>query len=126
MESKEHVLGIDQLPTVSLDSIHSMFDEKRKRSLIPHPWADESDYLRANGTNGLDVKRRNEDMFYVLHSGLKGENVVVPTHNLRAFEIVMLDGIPDRYFLSALLWQFHGQPCETRSQSSGGDSYDRF
>lgn len=118
---------LSDLPTIQLDTVHRIYRNELDRSLPRYPLAGYSDYLNANQSTGLELRGNpNRGLVYIVHYGVNGQDIVVPTHNISQFQLVGLNGFSQRYFVSALLWQFHGNPCEVRSSRLGGDRYPRL
>lgn len=110
---------LEKSKKVSLDEIHKMLGKGN--------WASLGEYLLANGTTGLKIVF-NGRLYYVIHQGIDGQNeILVPTtlQQIIKYGVVNLSSFPKTDFATALLWQFHGNPCEKESLKSGGDGYLR-
>ena len=108
-----------ELRPVSIDEIHKLFHRK-------HDWASLQDYLEAKNSIGLKIFRTDSGL-YIINHVFKKEEVEVPTpkETLIRYGTTGLQGFPGKDFAVALLWQFHGDPCERRSRSIGGEGYTR-
>ncbi len=112
---------------IPIKNIHKMLEEERKKLLPNLPWADEEEYLRANKSKRLEIIKDSQTGLYKIIHRLEKETIVVPTPEeiLKKYKIVSLQG-HNCYFATALLLQFHGQPCERQSVRIGGVGYDRI
>lgn len=125
--NREQQLDIESLNTISLSEVHALYEEQRSRIWGDETWASETDYAKANKSQGIEIKGDSvSDTVWIIHKGIRGKDISVPTHDISSYQIVRLANVPDRFFISGLLWQHHGQPCELRSNTLGGDGYTRY
>lgn len=54
-----------------------------------------------------------------------GENMIVRSRLAPDTVTLFVEGKGPREFRADLLRKFHGEPCEQRSRSMGGEGYDR-
>ena len=108
-----------ELQPVSIDQIHHLFPGE-------HNWASSGDYLKANGSTGLQILKQPSGLYTIRHV-FDNKQVEVPTpeETLKKYGTTGLQGFPKKNFAIALLWQFHGAPCERTSRSRGGEGYTR-
>lgn len=118
--------NVESLNTITLAEIHQLYEEEKSRIWGNETWATENDYTQANNSKGLEIKGDSVNgTVWVIHRGIRGKDITVPTQDISKYQILRLSDMPGKFFVSGLLWQHHGLPCETRSGAMGGDGYSR-
>lgn len=86
------------------------------------PKATEEDYIEIQG--GVPKVSREGKIKTVIHDYPKGEGMIVRSH-IEHGTVNLNTSRGSREFKIDLLKQFHGDPCEKQSRSSGGEGYER-
>ncbi len=115
----------DSLTQIDLHDVHEQFPPEDK------PTANINDYLNINRSGALLIFAKTPQsgsqptMYYIVHifKDREGRKVVIvptaPQHLIR----MGTQKIQSKAYATALLWNFHGAPCQRLSRTHGGDGY---
>lgn len=120
MESLE---ALRKFSSITIKEIHILLEEK----IGGKKWGSYENYLKANQSTGLEIFFDGR-LYCIVHRGIECNSIVVPTtlEQIIKYGTVRLQSFPNRDFATALLWQFHGQPCEYQSKKTSGIGYPRL